>query len=400
MRSYRTELDLTNKQRTACLQHAGATRVAYNWGLNQKIEAYKATGKSPSAIDLHRELNILKKTPKADGGFPWMYEVSKAAPQEALRNLDRAFQGFFRRCKAGSKRKGFPKFKSRRRGIGSFTLTGTIRITERKIQLPRLGVLRLKERGYFPTDAKIIAATISERAGRWFVSIRTDEPEPVRPTGSEVLGVDVGIKSLAVLSDGTVFKNPKALKAAEAQLRYLQRVVSRRRKGSKNRKKAVHRLARQHYRVSCIRRDSLNKTTSLIAKRAMVLGIESLNVKGMLRNHCIAKSLSDAALSEFLRQVQYKVKWHGGQVVEVGRFYPSSKTCSKCGAVKKSLSLNEREFYCESCGHVQDRDLNAAINLRDMAVSSTVTACGVGKAQAPALKQEPDRKRDYPFLSV
>jgi len=324
MRAYRTELDLNDKQITACLQHAGAARFAYNWGLRRKQEAYAATGKSPSAVDLHRELTALKKTE-----FPWMYEVSKCAPQEALRNLDKAFYGFFRRCKQGVAKKGYLKFKSRKQGIGSFSLTGAIHVTDRTIQLPRLGVLRLKERGYFPTAARITRATVSERAGHWFVSILTDE-EPKRSNGVGILGVDVGIAHLATLSDGTVFENPRALKIKQDQVRRLQKSVSRKVKGSKNREKAVQRLARQHYRVACIRSNALHQATNAIAKRAAVVGIETLSVRGMMKNHCLAGALSDAGLSEFLRQLEYKMLWAGGTVVEADRWYPSSKTCSDC----------------------------------------------------------------------
>ena len=397
MRAYRTELDPTNKQRTAFLQHAGAARWAYNWALRRKIEAYEATGKSPSYIDLSRELNLLKKAPKADGGCPWMYESSKWAPQQALRNLDKAFAGFFRRCKKGAGKKGFPKFKSRKNGAGSFSLTCIAKVTSRTIKLPRIGVIRLKERGYFPTDVRVTSATISCQAGRWFVSILTDEQEPCCPTGIETLGVDVGIKSLATLSDGTTFENPKALKQAQRKLKHLQRSLSRKKKGSSNRKKAVTKLARQHYKISCIRKDSAHKATSAIAKRAAVLGVESLNVSGMMKNHSLAKALGDASLSEFLKQLEYKMKWHGGTVVKADRFYPSSKTCSKCGDVKKSLSLSERVFHCDACGHILDRDLNAAINLKNLAVSSTVTACGGTGGWSPPVKQEPSTKQDFLF---
>lgn len=384
VRSYRTELDLNDRQRTACLQHAGAARFAYNWALRRKKESYEATGKSPSAIDLHRELNALKKT-----DFPWMYEVSKCAPQEALRNLDKAFKGFFRRCKQGAAKKGYPKFKSRKRGVGSFTLTGAIHATDRTIQLPRLGVLRLKERGYFPPTARITVATVSEQAGRWFVSILTDE-EPARPKGTEVLGVDVGIAHLAVLSDGTVFENPRALRGAQERVRRLQKSVSRKKKGSKNRKKAVQRLARQHYRVKCVRSNALHQATSAISKRAAVVGIETLNVRGMLRNHCLAGALSDAGMAEFLRQLEYKVGWAGGTVVKADRFYPSSKTCSGCGHIVEQLPLSVREWVCPECGCVYDRDVNAAINLRNMAASSAVSACRLGSAgQEPSLVKLP-----------
>jgi putative transposase len=170
-RGYKTELDLTNEQRTACLQHAGTARFAYNWGLARRQAHYRATGKGLNAIALHKDLNALKQTE-----FPWMYHVSKCAAQEALRDLDSAYKHFFRRWhlkKAGQYkgRLGFPRYKSKKRGIGSFTLTGSIQVTEETIQLPRLGLLRLKEHQYLPTQAHILAATVSERAGRWFVSL-------------------------------------------------------------------------------------------------------------------------------------------------------------------------------------------------------------------------------------
>jgi len=395
VRSYKVELDLNDRQRTACLQHAGAARWAYNFGLRRKREAYAAGQKTPTAIDLHRELCVLKKT-----DVPWMYAVSKCAPQQALRNLDTAYTNFFRRCKQGAKKKGFPKFKSRKRGIGSFTLEGAVRATDRTITLPRIGAVRLKECGYIPSGATIKSVVVSERAGRWFVSVRTDEPEALLPPGSEMLGVDVGIKNLATLSDGTVFENPKALRKAQYLLRQRQKAVSRRAKGGANRRKAVQRLARQHWRVACVRSDAIHKATTAIAKRAAVLGIESLNVAGMMKNHRIAGALSDAGLSEFHRQLDYKTKWHGGTVVKADRFFPSSKKCSSCGRVKDTLLLSERVFRCE-CGNVIDRDENAAINLKNLAVSSTATACcpgGSGQTAVglvkPLVGQEPNAVQD------
>lgn len=374
VRSYKTELDPNNVQRTAFLKHAGAARWAYNWGLRRKIESYEAIGKSPTAIDLHRELVQLKMTTEL-----WLREVSKWAPQEALRNLDRAFSSFFRRCKTGKGKPGFPKFKSRKNGIGSFTLYRTIRCTDRTIQLPRIGVVRLKERGYLPTDARIIRATVSEHAGRWFVSVLVDK-EPHRDLGTEILGVDVGIKSLAVLSDGTVFENPRALKTAEQRLRRLQKSVSRKRKGSNNRHKAVARLARQHYRVSCIRLNSLHQATNAITKRAAVVGIETLNIAGMMKNHCLSRALSDAAMSEFHRQIEYKMAWSGGEVVKADCWFPSSKTCSACGHVLDKLPLSVREWTCPACGAIHDRDWNASKNLENLAASSAVSACCHGSS--------------------
>jgi transposase len=213
--AFKTELDLNDHQRTACIKHAGAARWAYNWGLARKQEAFEAGLKTPTAIDLHRELNVLKHTE-----ISWMYEVSKTAPQEALRNLDRAFDHFFRRVKLKKQGKlkvkvGFPKFKSKKNGIGNFQLWGAIHVHKKSIQLPRLGVLRLKESGYLPVEgARILNATISERAGRWFVSIQceVEMPDPVR-SEKPICGVDLGIARMATGSDGKVFENPKALKS-------------------------------------------------------------------------------------------------------------------------------------------------------------------------------------------
>ena len=384
LRAYKTELDPTYKQVEQLLQHAGCARWAYNWGLRKKIEAYKATGKSPSAIDLHRELNNLKKLTPEEGGIPWMYESSKCAPQEALRNLDAAYKSFFRRCKSGAKKKGFPRFKSRRNGIGSFRLTGSIRASETHVQRPVLGELRLKERGYLPTEGvKVLSATISEQAGRWFVSLQVEqeiaEPEPKVP---HVLGVDVGIKHLAVTSDGKVFDNPKALIKAQKTLRCRQKAVSRKQKGSKNRRKAVAKVTRVHQRIANIRRDALHKMTTSIAKSASVIVIEDLNVSGMLKNHCLARALSDASLSECHRQLEYKSGWYGAELLKAGRFYPSSKRCSKCGKVKEHLGLDERVYRCKNpaCGLVIDRDLNAAINLKMWPVVAPAAACCPGSS--------------------
>jgi putative transposase len=390
LRAYKTELDPTCAQVEQLLQHAGCARWAYNWGLRRKIEAYKATGKSPSAIDLHRELNILKTKPVEEGGVPWMYESSKCAPQEALRNLDSAYKSFFRRCKSGAKHKGFPRFRSRKNGIGSFRLTGTIRASLASVQLPSLGELRLKEHGYLPTkDTKVLSATVSESAGRWFVSLQVEEEltDPA-PKPTHVIGVDVGIKHLAVTSDGEVFDNPKALIKSQRTLRVRQKAVSRKVKGSTNRRKAVARVARVHRRVANIRRDVIHKMTTAIVKSASTIVIEDLNVSGMLKNHSLARALSDASPSEIHRQLTYKSKWYGSELLKADRFYPSSKRCCCCGNVKETLSLGERTYHCEACGSVIDRDLNASLNLKLLAGSSPVSACCPGSSGLGALAAE------------
>ena len=367
VRAFKTELDPNNQQRTACMRHAGAARFAYNWGLERKIAAYQVGEKTPSAIDLHRELNRLKQ-----GEFSWMYAVSKCAPQEALRDLDKAFTHFFRRVKEKQTGKnvkvGFPRYKSKKQGLGSFRLTGAIHVFEKAIQLPRLGKLRLKEFGYLPTSGvHILNATVSEKAGRWFVSVQVEmeipDPEPVE---KPVAGVDLGINRMAQVSDGTYFENPRALKKAQKKLKRLQRVVSRRQKGSANCQKAVRQLARAHARVANIRKNALHQATTWLARNKSAIVLEDLHVNGMLKNHCLAQSIADVGLHEFRRQLQYKGQWYGCDVFLADRFFPSSKQCSQCGTVKDDLSLSERTYRCEECGLVIDRDWNAAINLEQL----------------------------------
>lgn len=366
LRAFKTELDLNNKQRTACVRHAGAARFAYNWGLGRKQEAFANGEKSPTAIDLHRELNAIKKTE-----LSWMYEVSKCAPQEALRDLDKAFANFFRRVKekkAGRNVKaGFPRFKSKKHGLGGFRLTGAIRVFEKAIQLPRLGLLRLKERGYLPTSGvHILSATVSEKAGRWFVSLQVEMEvsDPIMDN-RPVAGVDLGVNRMAQVSDGTCFENPRALKSALTKLKRLQRVVSRRQKGGANRQKAVRQLAKVHFRVANIRKDALHQTTTFLTKTKSAIVLENLNVSGMMKNHHLSQAIMDVGMYEFRRQLEYKGQWYGCEVLLADRFFPSTKRCSQCGN-EKTISLAERMYCCEYCGQEMDRDLNAAINLEQL----------------------------------
>ncbi|WP_223258177.1 RNA-guided endonuclease InsQ/TnpB family protein [Thermogemmatispora tikiterensis] len=386
VRGYKTELDLNNEQRTACLKHAGCARFAYNWGLARSQEVYRATGKRPNALQLHRALNALKKT-----DFPWMYEVSKCAPQEALRDLDRAFAHFFRRLELRKQGKltgklGFPRFRKKSRGIGSFRLTGHIHVFEDRIQLPRLGRLRLKECGYLPAGAKVLSATVSEEAGRWYVSVLVEEDQEAVPcTARTAVGVDLGVNRLATLSDGTTFQNPRPLKQAQKRLRRLEREKARRLIGSKNRKKTVRKLAKQHVRVARIRRDATHKLTTHLCKNHALVAIEDLHVTGMLKNHRLAQALADSNFGEIRRQLEDKAKRYGTWLVVIDRFFPSSKRCAACGYIKPALGLHERTFVCEACGVVLDRDQNAALNvlqeaLRTTGSSSGSHACGQGSS--------------------
>jgi len=385
--AFKTELDLNNIQKTACARHAGAARWAYNWGLARKIDAYQNNENVPTAIDLHRELNVLKR-----GELAWMYEVSKCAPQEALRNLDQAYAHFFRRVKekkAGKKiDAGFPKFKSRKNGLGSFRLTGAIHVYESSIQLPRLGRLRLKESGYLPMEGvHILSATVSERAGRWFVSVQVEmrQPEPLE-TAKPVAGVDLGVLALATISDGTRIENPHALKSDLSKIKRLQRVVSRRKKGSANREKARKKLAKAHMRVANVRKNALHQTTSMLARTKSAVVLEDLNVSGMVQNHHLAQAIADVGFHEFRRQLVYKGQWYGCQIILAPRFYPSTKRCSQCGHIKGEMGLNERVYICDHCGLTIDRDLNAAINLKQIATGSFPGSYACGESVRPGFQ--------------
>ena len=364
IRAYKTELKLNNKQIAYCTDHINTARFAWNWGLARRIEAYKEHGETLSAMDLHKELNALKKT-----NFAWMYSVSKCAPQEALRDLDKAYTNFFEH------RARYPRFKTKKgkRSKKSFRLTDTVTVLENTIRLPRLGWLRLKERGYLPQDTHIMSATVSEKAGRWFVSIQVKEEINIPINTGEVAGVDLGIKTMAYASDGATFENPKALKRYERKLKRAQRKVSRRVKGSNNRAKAVKELQRIYKRINDIKTDAIHKATSYLAKTKSVIVLEDLNVKGMMKNHCLAKAIADVGLYEFRRQIEYKCRLYGSEVVFADRFFPSSKMCSQCGHIKTDLTLSERMFICDECGFTLDRDYNASLNLKQVAASSTDT---------------------------
>jgi len=407
--AYQAEIRPTPRQRAALLQHAGNARWAYNWGLRQHRVAYEQwveLGKPkkwkgwPNAISLHRDLNALKKTNPEDGGIPWMYEASKAAPQEALRDLDRAFKNFL------SGRARYPRFKSRSRGIGGFRLTGTIKADHRVIQFPVIGRVRFQpgERGYLPWG-KHAQVSVTEKAGRWFVSVVGPEVEEAKPNGNPEVGLDLGVARLATLSDGTVIENPKALASGQRKLKRLQQEVSRKKKGSANRCKARAKLATAHARVRNIRRDALHKATTTLAKSHGRIVVEDLKVRNMTRSGRGKRGLNrvvlDAAFGEFRRLLEYKGKLYGCEVVAVPPHYTSQR-CSACGHVEKGNRVSQAEFCCLSCGYEANADLNAAINIFALgakeAASSTdsLNACGedvrpdqLRLVRQTSVKQEP-----------
>ena len=401
-KAYKTEITVNNKQRTLLLKNLGCARWAYNWALAKKKEAFDKKEKIPNTIELHRELNKLKQSE-----VPWMYDSSKTSPQNALRDCDKAFQNFFTRCKKKVKsKKGFPKFKSKKNEKQSFRLDGKIHIFDDYIQLPRLGKLKLVEKDYIPTDCKILSATVSKRAGKWFVSVQVETPDKEHSDAkNEVIGIDLGIKNLATCSDGTTYENSKALKNNLKRLKRKQKQLSKKKKGSKNYEKSKQKLSKLHYHVSNIRKDCLHKITSDIIQKNNVIVLEDLKVSNMMKNHKLAQSISDVGLYEFRRQIEYKAKWNGRKVIFADSFFPSSKTCSCCKNIKKDLSLKDRIYKCDNCGLETDRDYNASLNLKQIYTgsSSGIQACGDGSSSAnessllsPSVKQEFNTKsKDY-----
>lgn len=395
---FKTQLKLTNTQRSQLARHAGTARHAWNWGLaltKQILDHNRAKPeekiKFPSAIDLHKWLVALVKPENL-----WYYEVSKCAPQYALMHLREAWDRCFKRVS------GVPRFKKKGRH-DSFSLDGSIKLEHFKIKVPIIGWLKTYER--LPQTFTPKSVTISRHADRWFISFKVEVDPTITDKALSHVGVDLGITTLATLSTGEVFLGAKSYKRYEKKLARLQYLLRKKQigeaatcdppchggsiGGSANYRKAQLKIARLHRRIANIRKDILHKLTTYISKNHAVIGLENLNVSGMMANRKLAKAIGDMGFYEFRRQLEYKSQLYGSQVVFVDRFFPSSKTCSKCSAVKKSLSLSERTFRCDECGFTCDRDLNASINL-EKAVSSTVSACGLDGADTSKMKQEED----------
>ncbi|NEQ73437.1 MAG: IS200/IS605 family element transposase accessory protein TnpB [Okeania sp. SIO2C9] len=351
MKSIKTKLKVNNKQKTLLARHAGVARHAYNWGLATCISEYESTKKRPSAISLHKRLVAEVKSIN-----PWYYEVSKCAPQQALRDLERAFENFLTIPKCG-----FPKFKKKGKK-DSFYLEGSIKIIQGNyIKLPRIGIVKTYE--ILPT-VPVKNVTISKKADNWYISFKYDYQTNPTAKGRDIIGVDVGINTLATCSDGSQFANVKPYKQAKKRLTRYQRRVNKKEPGSRNRAKAVKKLAKVHKKVADIRADTLHKLTTWLAKNHSTIIIEDLNVSGMLKNHKLASAIADCGFYEFKRQLTYKCEWYGSNLVIADRFYPSSQLCSHCGHQQK-MPLHKRTYECRNCGFSADRDFNAAVNLEN-----------------------------------
>lgn len=367
-RAFRYELKPNVTQRILLAKHAGAARFAYNWGLAQRIQMYENDKTSTNAIEQHKLLNSLKATQ-----FPWMYEVSKCAAQEALRDLDKSYKNFFRGLKQ-TRKIGFPKFK-KKSFHDSFRLTGAIHLTEKAIQLPRLGKITLKEKPR--VEGKILSATICREADRWFVSLTVEQQcEIPQPTIGEVVGVDVGLHCFAALSSGQKEFAPKPLERRMKRLKRLSKQHSRKQAKSKNCHKSALKLARHHRKTRNIRKDYLHKLSTKLAKTKSAIIVEDLDIKGMLKGP-LNRSIHDAGWGEFKRMLEYKTEWYGSKLILAPRYYPSSKICSDCGFMIDKMSLSVREWQCQNCQCNHDRDINAAKNLRNFYTesSSGIDAC-------------------------
>ena len=387
LRAYKYRIYPTEEQKVLLAKTFGCCRFVYNWALNLKIEVYKQEKKSIGNVELTNRMRSELKTE-----HEWLGEVNSQALQSALRNLDTAYKNFFRDTHAV----GFPKFKSRKQKQ-SFQCPqhcsvdfgkGTISIPKAK-DIP--AVLHRRFKGIVKT------VTVSMTpSGKYFASVLVDMAIQELPAaaiqGDTALGIDLGIKSLAVCSDGRTFDNPKNLQRSLDRLMLLQKRLSRKQKGPANRNKARIRVARLQEHIANSRKDSLHKITHALTHDSQVRTIcmEDLNVKGMQRNHHLAQAVGDASFGTFLTLLEYKCSWYGVSLIKIDRFAPSSKTCSKCGYVYKGLNLSERSWTCPECGTHHDRDFNAACNIKEFGLKALPTERGkVKPVDCPLVDDRP-----------
>lgn len=408
--SIKIELVPNNKQVIAFRKASGVARHAYNWAntLIKDILVQRQTDKSiklPSAIDLHKRLVAEVKSENY-----WYYETNKNVPQQALKDLRTAWDRCFKKT---SKQ---PRFKKKGTRDSFYLESGSkakpkIKNDGKRVKLPSIGWVRLAES--MPVTATH-NCVISREADRWFLSIKYEVEKPKVKVNRPIIGVDIGIKELAVCSNGKVFKNPKAYRRCSVRMKHLQRRVSKKSANSNNRAKAVIQLAKLHARIVNIRKDAIHKLTTYLAKNHSIIKIEDLSIKVFLKNHKLAGAIADCGMHEFKRQLEYKTEKFSSELVLVNRIFPSSQICSSCGNHRHKMPLKNRVYICQLCGHVEDRDLNAAKNLErwfegifiptrsdvtSQTVSSTGIACGADKPFSrqtkAAKKQEVNTKANH-----
>lgn len=339
----------------------GCCRYVYNYYLAFRKGEYERNGIRMSYKDCSADLTLLKKR------MPWLSEVDSIALQSSLKDLDLAYRNFFR-GRASGRSIGYPRFKSKRNPVQSYKTKQHIELSDRAIRLPKLGWVKCKVSKH--VDGRILNATVRRNAsGKYFVSVCwTDVDIPSLPSSNDTIGIDMGLKDFAVLSDGTRIANPRCYRSLEVRLKRAQRRLSRKQRGSKSYDRQRRIVAGIHEKILNVRRDFLQKTSTGIIRKYGRIGIEDLSVKGMLRNHSLAKSIVDASWSEFFRMIRYKAGWYGRDVRSVDRFYASSQICHTCGFKYVQVKdLRVREWDCPCCNCHHDRDVNAAMNIRDMA---------------------------------
>lgn len=355
-KAYKYRIYPTAPQKELIAKHIGSCRFVYNLALETKTTAYIGSKHNFSAFDLTKQIPDLKKE------CPWLKEVNSQSLQQSIHNMDSAFKSFFKGA-------GFPKFKSKHKGSQSFSVPQGVEIKDGVLSIPKFreGIQMSLHR---PIKGVIKSATVSTTpTGKYFVSILCDtgEPLPQKPEVEEgtTVGIDLGIKSFIVSSEGEEIENPKYLRTALAKLKYVQRKYSKH-KGKRTKK----RLALLHEKVVNKRKDFLHKTSTRLIRENQTIALETLSVKNMVKNHSLAQAISDASWSTFVSMLEYKADWCGRNILKIGRFAPSSKTCSNCGSINKELQLKDREWTCGSCSTVLDRDVNAACNIKSFALKN------------------------------
>jgi putative transposase len=348
--TYKFRLDPNKKQQTLLNKHFGSVRWTYNYFLNQRKTEYINNKKSLNYYDQAAELTQIKKVNE------WLKEINSQTLQYSLKCLDMAYQGFF------NKRTKFPNFKSKR-NKNSFTIPQNVRYDGTKLIVPKFldGIEMIMER---QIKGIIKHCTISKTpTGKYFVSILTElEYKPVSKTNQSV-GIDLGIKDFLVLSNGTKIKNHRFVKHYERILAINQKYLSKKTIKSNRYEKQRLKVARIYEKITNSRMDLIHKTTTSLVKQFDTIYLEDLNVKGMMKNHKLAKAIGDVSWGKFIDVLEYKALWNDKQVIHIDRFFPSSKTCSKCGWINNQLTLKDRNWTCPECGSVHDRDFNAAINI-------------------------------------
>jgi putative transposase len=357
IKAHKIRLHPTPEQATYFARAAGTARFTFNWAVAQWQQQYEAGGK-PSALALRTHFNAIKKAQ-----FPWVYEVTKCAVEGAFMDVAVAFKNFFEGRKAGRKI-GYPKFKSKKRSRPSFYLANDkFSVGDHFLDVPKLGRVNMAEKLRF--SGKILSARVTKTAAWWFVSIAVEMPDDIPLNDHPPVGVDVGLNRLATLSDGRQYENQRPLVHQLKRLRRLNKELARRTKGGKNWLKTKDTLGRAHYEIASIRLDWLHKLTTEIATTSGIVAVEDLHVKGLIRNRCLSRAFSDAAVGKLLDLLESKVAAQGSMLLKVDRFFPSSQLCHCCGARKTDLQLSDRVFICPDpdCGYTGDRDENASRNI-------------------------------------